>query len=81
MSSMLETNRYYSARRFLQAGQRELALVIAGELLRSSTGRELALNLLSEMYPDRTKGESADGESLSPGSEINAARATQGPEK
>ena len=51
MSSMLETNRYYSARRFLQQGQREWALVIAGELLRSATGRELALSLLAEMYP------------------------------
>ena len=51
MSSMLETNRYYSARRFLQQGQREWALVIAGELLRSVSGRELALSLLAEMYP------------------------------
>ena len=51
MSSMLETNRYHSARRFLQQGQREWALVIAGELLRSVSGRELALSLLAEMYP------------------------------
>ena len=51
MSSMLETNRYHAARRFLQQGQREWALVIAGELLRSTSGRELALSLLAEMYP------------------------------
>jgi len=52
MPSMLETNHYHAARRFLLAGQRDWALVIAGELLRSDSGRELALSLLAEMYPE-----------------------------
>jgi hypothetical protein len=59
MPSILETNHYHSARRFLLAGQREWALVIAGELLRSTTGRELALSLLAEMYPEAPKDQTA----------------------
>lgn len=59
MPSMLETNHYHVARRFLLAGQREWALVIAGELLRSATGRELALSLLAEMYPEASKDRTA----------------------
>lgn len=54
MGSILETNRYYAACRFIKEGRREWALVIVGELLRSSSmaGRQLALRLLAEMYPD-----------------------------
>jgi hypothetical protein len=48
----LETNRYQAARRLLQQGRREWVLVIAGELLRSGSGRALGLRLLEEMYPD-----------------------------
>jgi len=56
MPSMLETNQYHTARRFLLAGKRESTLIIAGDLLRSATGRELALSLLAEMYPEEPKG-------------------------
>lgn len=61
MASILETNRYYAACRFLKEGRREWALVIVGELLRSNSlpGRQLALRLLAEMYPDRPEGRSA----------------------
>lgn len=54
MGSILETNRYYAACRFIKEGRREWALVIVGELLRSSSmaGRQLALRLLAEMYPE-----------------------------
>jgi hypothetical protein len=52
---MLENNTYYAARRLLLNGQRDSALVIAGELLRSASGRELALSLLTEMYPESPK--------------------------
>lgn len=61
MASILETNRYYAACRFLKEGRREWALVIVGELLRSNSmpGRQLALRLLAEMYPDGPEGSSA----------------------
>ena len=61
MASILETNRYYAACRFIKEGRREWALVIVGELLRSSStpGRQLALRLLAEMYPDGPEGRSA----------------------
>jgi len=59
MPSMLENNHYYAARRFLQKGQRESALVIAGDLLRSASGRELALSLLAEMYPEAPKDQAS----------------------
>ena len=80
MSSMLETNRYYSARRFLQQGQREWALVIAGELLRSVSGRELALSLLAEMYPGgRTNAqESGAGSSSDLGDGVTLVGKEQG---
>lgn len=54
LASILETNRYYAACRFLKEGRREWALVIVGELLRSASvsGRQLALRLLAEMYPE-----------------------------
>ena len=80
MSSMLETNRYYSARRFLQQGQREWALVIAGELLRSVSGRELALSLLAEMYPGgREISESpSSGSSPDSGGDVTLAGKGQG---
>lgn len=55
MPSMLENNTYYAARRLLLNGQRDSALVIVGELLRSVSGRELALSLLTEMYPESPK--------------------------
>lgn len=60
MASILETNRYYAACRFLKEGRREWALVIVGELLRSSSmpGRQLALRLLADMYPDGPEGRS-----------------------
>ena len=60
MASILETNRYYAACRFLKEGRREWALVIVGELLRSASvpGRQLALRLLTEMYPDGPEGRS-----------------------
>lgn len=61
MASILETNRYYAACRFIKEGRREWALVIVGELLRSSStpARQLALRLLAEMYPDGPEGRSA----------------------
>jgi len=54
IASILETNRYYAAQRFLKEGRREWALVVVGELLRSPalSGRQLALRLLAEMYPE-----------------------------
>ena len=54
MASILETNQYYAACRLLKEGRREWALVIVGELLRSPSlsGRQLALHLLVEMYPE-----------------------------
>lgn len=54
MASILETNRYYAACRFMEEGRREWALMIVGELLRSASvsGRKLALRLLAEMYPE-----------------------------
>ena len=79
MSSILETNRYHTARRFLLDGQREWALVIAGELLRSVSGRELALSLLAEMYPECTNVQPSDAESPSPGSRVNLVLVAKGP--
>jgi len=55
MPSMLETSHYHVARRFLLEGQRLWALVIAAELLRSVSGRELAFSLLAEMYTEAPK--------------------------
>ena len=42
--------RYLIARRLLQQGRRDRALVVVGELLRSDTGRPHALQLLAEIY-------------------------------
>jgi hypothetical protein len=80
MPSMLETNHYYSARRFLLDGQREWALVIAGELLRSASGRELALSLLAEMYPGESKDQTslAEDSSRELGGETTPAAVEQG---
>ena len=77
MSSMLETNRYYSARRFLQQGQREWALIFAGELLRSVSGRELALSLLAEMYPGGREIAQSPGAGSSPNSGDDEAFTTR----
>lgn len=55
MPSMFETSHYHSARRFLLEGQRGWALVIVGELLRSASGRGLALSLLTEIYSEAPK--------------------------
>lgn len=63
MPSMLETNRYHSARRFLLEGRREWVLMIAGELLRSISGRELALSLLAELYPEAPAAKGPGAES------------------
>lgn len=61
MSSTLDMSRYHVARRFLRAGRRDWALVLVGELLRSGSGRPLALRLLAEMYrePTRVSGQGA----------------------
>jgi hypothetical protein len=63
MPSTLETNQYHAARRFLETGQREWVLVIARELLRSASGRELGHSLLAEMYPTAPKLRTALGRS------------------
>ncbi len=62
MSSTLDISRFHVARRFLQAGRRDWALVLLGELLRSDSGRPLALRLLAEMYrePTRVPAQNAD---------------------
>jgi hypothetical protein len=52
MASLPEIGRYQLACRFLREGRRELALLIAGELLHSVAGREFAIRLLAELYPD-----------------------------
>jgi hypothetical protein len=55
-ATALEVCRYQMARRFLAEGQRDGALVIAGELLNSGTGRRLAHALLGELYPRHPVG-------------------------
>ena len=52
MVSTLAMGRYYAARRFMRDGHRDWALTVVGELLQSPAGREHALCLLAEMYPD-----------------------------
>ena len=62
MSSTLDISRFHVARRFLQSGRRDWALVLVGELLRSGSGRPLALRLLAEMYrePTQVRAQEAD---------------------
>ncbi len=80
MPSMLETNRYHAACRLLQAGQREWTLVIAGELLRSGSGRELAYSLLAKMYPEgpNVRTSSAGSSSRDPGDDAAFAAKVRG---
>lgn len=66
MSSTLEISRYHVARRFLQAGRRDWALVLVGELLHSRSGRPLALRLLAEMYREPTDARARDADSAVP---------------
>lgn len=80
MASILDTNRYYAAQRFLKEGRREWALVIVGELLRSPSlsGRQLALHLLAQMYPDNPQPRSTVYPFAKRGLETIEARAAKG---
>ena len=65
---------------FCSRGQREWALVIAGELLRSVSGRELALSLLAEMYPEGRANaqDPSAGSSPDSGGDVTLAGKEQG---
>lgn len=78
MSSTLEISRYHVARRFLQAGRRDWALVLVGELLHSCSGRPLALRLLAEMYREPTDARVRDAGSAVPAPGYAAALAALG---
>jgi len=80
MPSMLEASHYHVARRFLLEGQREWALVIAAELLRSVSGRELAFSLLAEMYTEAPNNQASFAGSSSSGSGDDTALAANEPE-
>ena len=67
MPSTLELSRYHVALRFLQEGRREWTLVLVGELLRSPSGRPLALRLLEEMYRETSGTRVSDEGSAMPG--------------
>ena len=54
MASDHAAKRHEQARAFLRAGRRDWALTVVGELLQSPAGREYALCLLAEMYPEDT---------------------------
>ena len=56
MPSTLELSRYHVALRFLQEGRRDWTLVLVGELLHSHSGRPLGLRLLTQMYPEGSRG-------------------------
>ena len=62
MSSTLDISRYHVARRFLQEGRRDWALVLIGELLHSHSGRPLALSLLTDMYSETSGARASDGD-------------------